>query len=366
MTNKILTPRNARYLIVFFVILGLTAVVYGTTHKDLFDRGKRAYKSKQYSEAFSMFNQAVAQKPDKAKYQYNLGLAARKLKRYGIAYDAFSKAKTLDPSIGFTKKNNEFFKKLAEAKSRSGGRKTPPPAPRYAGAETARSHSESYEKGKQSYKNKDYKDAYQNFNEAIRHQPGKAKYHYNLGLAAKKLKRYREALNAFLEAKRIDPGLGFTKKKQEFYNKLTELQERLKESGSGSSPVASTRTDTPARAAAGSGAGKENFERGKRAYKNKEYKTAAKEFEKAVSQNPNKAKYHYNLGLAHMKLKDYTDALASLRKADRIDPAHKFTKNPDIYFDKVQELLTLIKDKKDAKKEAWEKSRRAKAIKSGG
>ncbi|MCP4156855.1 MAG: tetratricopeptide repeat protein, partial [bacterium] len=129
---------------------------------------------------------------------------------------------------------------------------------------------------------------------------------------------------------------------------------------------ASTRTDTPARAAAGSGAGKENFERGKRAYKNKEYKTAAKEFEKAVSQNPNKAKYHYNLGLAHMKLKDYQDALASLRKADRIDPAHKFTKKPDIYFDKVQELLTLIKDKKDAKKEAWEKSRRAKAIKSGG
>ena len=86
------------------------------SHKEYFESGKKAYKNKQYTQAYDYFKSATAQQPGIAKYYYNLGLAARKLKNYEAAYRAFSKAQELDPDLEFTNKRDDFRRKLEEAK----------------------------------------------------------------------------------------------------------------------------------------------------------------------------------------------------------------------------------------------------------
>lgn len=108
----------------FFVIMCFFFMTYymeAASHKEHYERGKKAYKQRQYMDAYDNFQKAVAKKPDKAKYHYNLGLAARKLKRWQIALDSFKKARQLDPKMGFTKKHFEFYKKIEELEERLGG-----------------------------------------------------------------------------------------------------------------------------------------------------------------------------------------------------------------------------------------------------
>ncbi len=113
--------------VIILLFLG-QAITHAKSHKEHFDKGKKAYKKKDYLEAYDQFKKALQKEPEKAKYHYNFGLAARKLKRYRDAYNAFSNAQILDPGIGFTKKKSEFRKKLAEmrAKVNPGERFTPP------------------------------------------------------------------------------------------------------------------------------------------------------------------------------------------------------------------------------------------------
>lgn len=209
--------RKSLYLFVMFLFFVGLIMASTAAHKENFEEGKKAYKNKQYSEALKLFRLAAAEKPDKAKYHYNLGLAARKLKYYDEAYNAFMKAKELDPGIGFTNKRDEFFKKLAETRSKAGKVEQQPAA-------AALSHKESFESGKQAYKNKQYHQAYDYFKSAIAQEPGVAKYNYNLGLAAMKLKYYEEAYKAFLRAQELDPGIEFTNKRDEFRIKLEEAR----------------------------------------------------------------------------------------------------------------------------------------------
>ena len=222
-------------LSVVLLFLSSVVTVYGASHKEYFEQGKKAYKNKQYTEALDNFRKAVSGKPGKAKYHYNLGLAARKLNRYREAYEALAKAKELDPGLGFTKKRGDFFKKLEEMKSRAGT------AAGKAAAVTG-SHKEFFEFGKKALKNKQYNAALINLRRAVAGNPGSAKYHYNLGLAARKMKNYREAYDAFVKAKELDPGIEFTNKRDDFYKKIKEMRNRA-----GSAPVERTPASTTAK-----------------------------------------------------------------------------------------------------------------------
>lgn len=113
MTKKIIA------LLTVLLFIAGTTVLYGT-HEDRFERGKASYKKKKYQSAYIDFKAAVSERPDIAKYQYNLGLAARKLKHYREALDAFQEARHLDPDIKFTRKKQDFLDKIKEMQRKVG------------------------------------------------------------------------------------------------------------------------------------------------------------------------------------------------------------------------------------------------------
>lgn len=76
-----------------------------------------------------------------------------------------------------------------------------------------------YEEGKVLYDQKQYAAALGKFEEAARLEPTRARWHYNRGLALKKLHRDDEARAAFLDSQRLDP----TYKSDEIRQKLGEL-----------------------------------------------------------------------------------------------------------------------------------------------
>jgi tetratricopeptide (TPR) repeat protein len=98
-----------------------------------------------------------------------------------------------------------------------------------------------YEQGKVLYDAKDYGGALAKFDEAIALEPTKARWHYNRGLALKKLKRDDEAIAALLESRRLDPAY----KQPEIDQKLSELGYAPPSSSGAPQPVTSGRS-TPA------------------------------------------------------------------------------------------------------------------------
>jgi Tfp pilus assembly protein PilF len=210
------------FAVLFFFLALMTAPA--ASHKEYYETGKKAYKNKQYTDALKSFRAAVAEKPEIAKYSYNLGLAARKLKYYDEAYNAFIKARELDPGITFTKKKEDFHKKIEEMRGKAGRTEKKP-------ANTSLSHKEYFESGKKAYKNKQYTQAYEYFKNAVALQADTAKYYYNLGLAAGKLKNYEAVYRAFLKAQELDPDLEFTNKRENFRTRLEEAKYQVDSKG---------------------------------------------------------------------------------------------------------------------------------------
>ncbi|EPX57428.1 tetratricopeptide repeat domain protein [Cystobacter fuscus DSM 2262] len=87
---------------------------------EVYEQGKRLYDAKDYAGALERFDQAAAIEPDKARWQYNRGLALRKLDRFTEAREALLQSRTLDPAY----KRAEIDDKLREM----GFSPTPPPS----------------------------------------------------------------------------------------------------------------------------------------------------------------------------------------------------------------------------------------------
>ncbi|EAU69342.1 tetratricopeptide repeat domain protein [Stigmatella aurantiaca DW4/3-1] len=76
----------------------------------VYEQGKRLYDAKDYAGALERFDQAAALEPGKARWQYNRGLALRKLNRFEEARTALLQSRTLDPAY----KQAEIDDKLRE------------------------------------------------------------------------------------------------------------------------------------------------------------------------------------------------------------------------------------------------------------
>lgn len=76
----------------------------------VYEQGKRLYDAKDYAGALEKFDQAAALEPGKARWQYNRGLALRKLNRLPEARDALLQSRALDPEY----KRIEIDDKLRE------------------------------------------------------------------------------------------------------------------------------------------------------------------------------------------------------------------------------------------------------------
>jgi tetratricopeptide (TPR) repeat protein len=295
-------------IFVYATMLFMPVLLFSATTEELFKKGEAAYKSKDYSTALDLFRQVVQAEPANAKYQYNLGLAARKLDKYEMSAKAFREAKRLDPDITFTKNIKDFLDKLAEMEQMAGL------------SPQGSSGPGDFAGGEKAYKDGDYAKAFELFAKVVSLEPSNAKYQYNLGLAARKLNRYAEAARAFQEAKKLDSSIGFTKNPSDFEEKLAEMV-RL---SSGNPESANARGF---------------FDEGEKAYKNKDYYKAYEGFKLAVNGEPENAKYQYNLGLAARKLQNYPEALKAFQEAARLDPEIGFTNDKQGFKDKLEEAV---------------------------
>lgn len=88
-----------------------------------------------------------------------------------------------------------------------------------------------YEQGKALYDAKDYAGALEKFDAAIKLEPSKARWHYNRGLALKKLKRDGDAREALLKSRALEPDY-----------KRSEIDQKLNELGGGPSPSGSSQS----------------------------------------------------------------------------------------------------------------------------
>jgi tetratricopeptide (TPR) repeat protein len=95
-----------------------------------------------------------------------------------------------------------------------------------------------YEEGKRLYDARDYSGALRKFEEAAALEPGKARWHYNRGLALRKLGRNDEARDALLQSRFLDPEY----KRAEIDDKLREMgfSVRAPPATSGALPVGGT------------------------------------------------------------------------------------------------------------------------------
>jgi len=76
----------------------------------VYEQGKHLYDAQDYAGALELFDQAATLEPGKARWQYNRGLALRKLNRHREARDALLKSRKLDPEY----KRAEIDDKLRE------------------------------------------------------------------------------------------------------------------------------------------------------------------------------------------------------------------------------------------------------------
>lgn len=102
---------------VMMMVLVAGALAFAQPSADqVYEAGKALYDAKDYSGALQKFDEAAALDPSKARWQYNRGLALKKLKRNEDARAAFLKSRELDPGY----KRTEIDEKLNELGSGSG------------------------------------------------------------------------------------------------------------------------------------------------------------------------------------------------------------------------------------------------------
>lgn len=96
---------------VMLVVLVAGALVLAQPSADqVYEEGKALYDAKNYAGALQKFDEAAALDPSKARWQYNRGLALKKLKRNEESRAAFLKSRELDPGY----KRGEIDEKLNE------------------------------------------------------------------------------------------------------------------------------------------------------------------------------------------------------------------------------------------------------------
>ena len=113
-----------RLAVMMLALVAFTAAAQPTAD-EVYAEGKALYDAKQYEAALEKFDRCAHLEPTKARWQYNRGLALRKLKRDEESRVAFLESLRLDP----TYKAKEIREKLGDL--------APPPATSRSGASGA-------------------------------------------------------------------------------------------------------------------------------------------------------------------------------------------------------------------------------------
>ncbi len=144
----------------------------------------------------------------------------------------------------------------------------------------AQTIEETFNKGLEQFKAKQYEEAIQSFSFVTTKNPNEYVAFYNIGLCYYNLKRYSQAVSAFQQSVKISPDYS---KPYLYLGIALDINNR--------------------------------------------YTEAVSAFENGIRLEPNNARLYYELGLAHRVQKNYNEAVTALKKAVQLNPqmANGFT-----------------------------------------
>src|SRR6266487_4742870 len=186
------------------------------------EKGLVLFCMQRYEEALSIYDQAIQLDPCNADIYAYKGEALFFLKRYEEAIAAYNKACQLDTAYTsiFAIRGRELFNshnhKEAEAYYNQNSRLEPKNIRTHTKKQTIPvNHTNQvnyadrakmmFDEGKVFYKIRDYKKAYQAFEQAIQLDPNNAAIHEARGAILYELKRYKEAGASYEQAVQLDP-----------------------------------------------------------------------------------------------------------------------------------------------------------------
>jgi tetratricopeptide (TPR) repeat protein len=294
-----LEPRNPSHLTVHEEILALRRRKQESQRPERqtsksalewYDQGNTLYQQKHYEQALKAFGEAVRLDQNNANYQSGWGRALYSMKHYKEALAVFQKVARQEPKVAY-----------------------------YARME-----------GEIRCELKQYQEALQAFERGAQLAPKEAYYPKMQGEVLCNLKKFAEALPMFERATRLEPNNAGLIKRQEEIKSIIRQQEqersRVQPPTSNNSTSASKKKkkqqkkESPPATPPVTNAALEQYNQGNTFYKTQQYEKALLAFDKAVSLEPDNAKYQSARGQALFHLKRYQDAVGSFEAATRLAP----------------------------------------------
>ena len=166
-----------------------------------------------------------------------------------------------------------------------------------------------FQRGNKNLREGEYKEAINDYNEAIKLDPQSAHAYYNRGTAYYALKQYQDAINDYDEAIELNP------QSANAYNNRGNLYCALKRYQEAVNDYNEVIKLNPQSADAYNNRGTVRSEL-------QQYPEAINNYNKAIELNPQSANAYYNRGLAYSELQRYQEAINDYNKAIELDPQY--------------------------------------------
>ena len=329
-----------------------------------YNRGITYLNDERYSEAITVFQNAITLDPDFTTAHYNLGLTYLKMETYSRAVDALQKTITLDRSykaahhalalaylgqqdLGKARDaardalkldvNYQPARALLEAIdpsfTPSETQPATPPEPEQPAKQqpaTKPRQETHYELGTAYRDSKMSTEAIAEFRKAIDMDPDFAAAYISLGEVYLETGRLDDAETAANAALRIDANS----------EPARQLLDDIKQ-------VRSTQSLQPTGISANASDVKKHYDRGEAFLNNGQYNEAAAAFKRAIKADPNFADAHYSLGVAYLEMGALDDAKTAAEEASKLKADRQL----------IHELLTAIKvvERNLKRRKPWKK-----------
>ena len=315
-----------------------------------YNRGITYLNDERYSEAITVFQNAITLDPDFTTAHYNLGLTYLKMETYSRAVDALQKTITLDRSYKAAHHALAlaYLGQQELGKAREAARDALKLDVNY---QPARSLLEAIDPNFTSSETQPVMPSEPE--QSVKQQPivkPRQETHYELGIAYRDAKMHTEAIAEFRKAIDLDPnfaaaymGLG------EIYLETGRLDDAETAANAAlridanSQParqflddikqVSSTQSPQPTGTSSSVADVKKHYERGEAFLNNGQYNEAAAAFKRAIKADPDLADAHYSLGVAYLEMGALDDAKTTAEEASKLKA------DPQL----IHELLTAIK-----------------------
>ncbi len=304
--------------------------------------GQGLFKKRRYQEALGLFEEAIKLDGKNAQAYRAMGLTYKKLRNYPKAMESLQMAVTIKPDYASAyydlgQIQYQALEKYEDAQSSFKQVLEIDPA-----FEDGRAReylkAACVKQGRAHYKQRNYRKAAREYEDACQLDPSDALSFYNLGLAYRKARNYKEAVESLTTAIDLNPHYGKalralgdlyrdTKKNSlaiKTYRKAIE-SEPENATAYRSLSIVYVRSKQPDKAIqilrrAAKVAPKDSKVQSALGYaqmQKKDFKSAIKSYQLSLSLNGNNPQAHYRLADAYLEAKQYQRAMLSARKALR-------------------------------------------------